>query len=272
MHRWIVKTGERHYPVESITEHLFTRMGNVLGMNMAFTRLMVIEGQIRLCSRLFVTKPEMLVHGAEILSTYLNDQKFVENLTRTNKAIAKQHVTVSDIDSAFESVFGDCYAHHLQRALRKMLLFDAYVGCIDRHLFNWGVIINPLRPSVPPRFSPLFDSARGLYWRHLDGQIDQEARADEWPKNFINNAKCEIGLVPGHESTLLDVAEHIAKHPDASLKRWMLERFTADTLNRIFAVIDNEFAPLLGVRRCGHIKALLQVRHTLFCQRTSLQP
>jgi hypothetical protein len=153
-----------------------------------------------------------------------------------------------------------------------MLLFDAYVGCTDRHLFNWGVIVNSRRPEQRPRFSPLFDSARGLYWRHLDTQIDDESRKPNWPTNFINNAKCEIGLTPGHESTLLDVAEHIARYADNGLQRWMLERFTDATLNRIFAVIDAEFAPLFGSRRCSHLKTILDVRHTLFRQRTSLQP
>lgn len=271
VHRWLVKTGERHYPIESITEHLLTRLGNVVGVNMAFTKLMVIEGQVRLCSRIFVSGSRALVHGAEILSKFLDDPTFVQDLTGKNKNIAKQHVTLSDIDEALGFVYPSS-AEELGQSLRRMLLFDAYVGCTDRHLYNWGVIVNALRPEQRPRFSPLFDSARGLYWRHLDGQIDREVLASTWPTNFINNAKCEIGLTPGHESTLLDVAGHIAEHADNNLRHWMLEKFTGDTLNRIFAVIDVEFAPLLGVRRCGHLKALLQARHTLFCQRTSLQP
>jgi len=69
VHRWLVKTGERHYPIESIREHLFTRLGNVVGVNMAFTKLMVVEGQVRLCSRIFVSGSRTLVHGAEILSS-----------------------------------------------------------------------------------------------------------------------------------------------------------------------------------------------------------
>jgi hypothetical protein len=100
VHRWLVKTGERHDPIESITEHLFTRLGNVVGVNMAFTKLMVIDGQVRLCSRIFVSGSRTLVHGAEILSTFLEDPDFVRDLTRENKNIAKQHVTLDDIDNA----------------------------------------------------------------------------------------------------------------------------------------------------------------------------
>lgn len=53
-HTWtayIAKVGHKWYPMESITEYLLNRIGEVLGLEMAFSRLMVAGEQIRFLSR-----------------------------------------------------------------------------------------------------------------------------------------------------------------------------------------------------------------------------
>src|SRR5205085_5164216 len=83
MHEWpayIAKVGHKLYPNESITEHLLTRIGQVLGMEMARSRLMWVRGQLRFLSEYFLREGEMLVHGAEIFAGYLADKDFVEEV------------------------------------------------------------------------------------------------------------------------------------------------------------------------------------------------
>ncbi len=75
---YIAKVGQKWYPNESITEHLLTRLGQSLGLQIADSRLMWVRGQLRFLSRYFLKPDESLVHGAEIFFGYLADRKFVE--------------------------------------------------------------------------------------------------------------------------------------------------------------------------------------------------
>jgi hypothetical protein len=53
---YIAKLGHKHYPVESITEYLLNRIGEVLGLNMAKSELGWFGGQIRFLSKYFISK------------------------------------------------------------------------------------------------------------------------------------------------------------------------------------------------------------------------
>lgn len=84
---WIAKVGHKHYPNESITEHLLTRVGQTLGHRMADSKLMWFRGQLRFLSRYFLkTRTESLVHGAEIFAGFLADREFVEAVEKQDEA------------------------------------------------------------------------------------------------------------------------------------------------------------------------------------------
>src|ERR1039458_9065379 len=50
---YIAKVGHKFYPNESVTEHLLTRVGQLLGLKMANSRLMWVRGQLRFLSEFF---------------------------------------------------------------------------------------------------------------------------------------------------------------------------------------------------------------------------
>ena len=79
---YIAKVGHKWYPNESITEHLLTRIGQVLGLQMAESSLVSAHGQVRFLSRYFLGRNQNLVHGAEIFAGYLEDKDFVEEVER----------------------------------------------------------------------------------------------------------------------------------------------------------------------------------------------
>ena len=62
--------GHKWYPMESITENLLNRIGVVLGLTMAFSKLAIVNEQIRFFSRYFLRKNEQLMHGAQIYSAF----------------------------------------------------------------------------------------------------------------------------------------------------------------------------------------------------------
>ncbi len=59
----------------------------------------------------------------------------------------------------------------------EMLVFDALVGSMDRHIENWGVIVSDSSPRTI-RFAPIFDSARSMLWNLSDEQLKKLGTLD----------------------------------------------------------------------------------------------
>ena len=68
---YIVKTGDKSYPMESITEQLFTDIGECLGLKIANTFLRFFSGQLKIASKYFLKNNQKLVKGVEIYSESL---------------------------------------------------------------------------------------------------------------------------------------------------------------------------------------------------------
>lgn len=158
--------------MESITEHLLNRFGEVLGLNMAASRLAVIGGQVRFLSRYFLDAPHVqeLVHGANIYAGFLNTgPEFIESVQK--KGASQAIFTVQFTHDALAYTFPVESAELFEQFVR-MLVFDAYVGNNDRHFYNWGIIRN-ISTKERPRFSPIYDTARGLFWNQHEDQLVQ---------------------------------------------------------------------------------------------------
>jgi hypothetical protein len=171
-HNWpahIAKVGQKWYPNESITEHLLTRIGQFLGIEIADSQLMFVRGQLRFLSRYFLKKRESLVHGAEIFAGYLQDEKFVEEVEKKNQA--RDIFTFQFVEDALLDRFPEDVDEILQGFV-KLLGFDALVGNNDRHFYNWGVITD-VAGRTKPRFSPVYDTARALFWNTTDAAIEE---------------------------------------------------------------------------------------------------
>ncbi|MCB1244356.1 MAG: HipA domain-containing protein [Verrucomicrobiae bacterium] len=169
----MAKVGHKYYPNESITEHLLTRVGQALGLNVADSQLMWFRGQLRFLIRYFLRpKCESLVHGAEIFAAYLEDRAFVEEVELNDEA--RNLFTFQFVEQALENRFPD-YWENLLREFTRLLAFDAIVGNNDRHFYNWGVIVD-VTGKRPPSFSPIFDTARALYWNTTESRLAEIAR------------------------------------------------------------------------------------------------
>jgi hypothetical protein len=85
-HKYIAKTAEKWYPIESVTEYIINQLGEELGLGMNTTKLVRCNGQIRFLSKYFLGKDEILFHGAEICGDYLNDREFAEQIAVDNNS------------------------------------------------------------------------------------------------------------------------------------------------------------------------------------------
>ncbi len=126
---YIAKVGHKWYPNESITEHLLTRIGQLLDLKMAESSLVSAHGQIRFLSRYFLGRNQRLEHGAQIFAGYLKDDAFVDEVEQAGAA--QDMFTFQFIKEAIQEQFPD-QARSILKGYTRMLAFDAIVGNNDR--------------------------------------------------------------------------------------------------------------------------------------------
>ena len=203
--KYIAKTAEKWYPVESITEYLINKLGEDLGLKMNVTKLVVANKQIRFLSEFFLLKNELLIHGAEICGDYLNDRDFADEIAK-DKTTARELFTFEFICNALDNRFKR-HSLSLKKELVKMIVFDCLLGNNDRHFYNWGVITNTKKTIKKPIFAPVYDSARGLFWNQSDENIvhiykheqaGQSKKVHNYAKKATPRISCESNKKANH--------------------------------------------------------------------------
>lgn len=256
---YIAKVGHKWYPAESVTEQLITRIGQTLGFRMADSRLMAAAGQIRFLSRYFLRRNESLVHGAEIVAGYLEDEKFVQDVE--NQQLEREIFTFQVLCQSIQTRFpGD--ATGILAEFVRMLALDCLVGNQDRHLYNWGVVVHA-RGLARPTFSPIYDSARGLFWNTPESglaRFEVQARLER----YVKEGNPLIGW-DGESRTLnhFSILSRIASRDDklSSILRCIKP---SQYLNKIGEVLEVEFPELLSTARRRTILRCLDLRFRLF--------
>jgi len=268
-HKWpayIAKVGHKWYPVESIMEQLLTDLGKLYGLKIADSKLAIASGQLRFLSKYFLKKDERLMHGAEIYAANLNeDIKFVEEI-EDNK-MSPQFFTLSFTFEAIKNSFPDQY-ETLFCDLLEMLTFDAITGNNDRHFYNWGVITD-IQDKKPPRFAPIYDTARALFWNFSDDKIYNVTRNDELIdiqiKKYGKNSKPKMGIEkrnnPNHFRFIEESYDRFPKFSHCITK--VIKKAIEDDETKL---IDEEYRYLLSKDRRKLIKDCLNYRQEKLLQ------
>lgn len=263
---YIAKIGHKWYPIESIMEHMLTRIGQVLGFDMADSTLYIVKGQIRFCSKYFLKPEQELVHAADIIARYLNEQpQIVDDID--HHGWSQELLTMQLVE---ESVMGLFYNqwNQIRDKLCDMLLFDALTGNNDRHFYNWG-IVRHVKNLHEPFFSPIYDSARGLGWNRaekfiLNLQHDIKQR-EQFIVKYNQEAQPKIGWQGFTGINHIQMVELLLQHHHCPGEKAQ-KLFTGDNLQLIFTLINREFRNLLSVERIDLIKRLLEARFKAFQQ------
>lgn len=194
--KYIAKVGKKWYPIESIVEYLLNRIGEEIGIKMAESELRLANNQIRFLSKYFLKEGEVLVHGAQIFSAYLDeaDETFVEEIE--SQGLARELFTFQFVIESIRQSFPKNF-DEITKAFLKMLVFDAITGNNDRHFYNWGVIVD-LEGEKEPVFSPVYDTARGLFWNYSENKISnlfhKNGKIDNPQfEKYINNSRPKTG-------------------------------------------------------------------------------
>lgn len=258
---YIAKTGHKWYPVESITEHLLNRLGLVFGIRVAESRLAVINGQLRFLSRYFLdVQKETLAHGAEIFAGYLEDQAFVESVEKAN--LSRQIFTLQFVEKAVFKAFPH-EKDAIMKDLVKLLLFDAMVGNNDRHYYNWAVI-QPFEKHKHARFSPVYDTARGLFWNASDEQLSMRVRQKDvarYVMKYSDGSKPKLGWKDAGDLNHFRMVKEISDSQFYITHDELLDLFRPEMLAEMKDLVNKEFGSLLSAERIMMINDCLDYRY-----------
>ena len=258
---YIAKTAEKWYPVESVMEYMMNRIGQVLGLDMNTCRLVQANGQIRFLSRYFRGENERLVHGAEICGAYLEDMSLAEEIANHKKS-ARELFTFQFVTAAIQSVYPE-HSEILILQLAKMIAFDAITGNDDRHFYNWGVLDSSIKTKKPPKFAPLYDSARGLLWNWSDDNIAANLRnhftGGRKIVKYIQAAAPRISIEGNSAVNHFELLAFLRRfNPDYAT---IINEMTAiRNEEAVLKMLEREFYGLFVRQRCEAITLILKER------------
>lgn len=260
--KYIAKVGHKLYANESITEQLFTRIGETAGFNVAESKLLVFSGQLRFLSKYFLKKNQRLMHGAEIFMAHLEDREFVNEIHQ--KREESVHFTFQYVCQAIQSYFpSNC--EEIIADYIKMLAFDALLGNNDRHHWNWGVVVD-VRNERLPYFSPIYDSARGLFWnlpeRRLKN-IERNKAENQFMEKYCGQSRPQLGWDSNQPNNHFELLQLILeKYPEYAI---VIDHYAEESvLNACFEVLDQEFGNLMSERRQSFIRKYLVLRFSKY--------
>ncbi len=255
---YIAKVGHKWYPVESITEYLMNRIGESIGVNVAESKLMLAGGQIRFLSKFFIDRDsgEELFHGAQIYAAYLGDEKFVDLANeRKEREISRELFSFQFTEESIKNVFVNEWEEIMENYV-TMLVFDAIVGNNDRHFYNWGVI-KSVFGNKKPKFSPIYDTARGLFWNVDERSL--EKYKDIKLKKYIDNAMPRTGWDNCKNVNHFELIGKIF-HEDQRYCDICKNIINKDTYSIIESMILKEFTELLSEKRLNLILKCIKLR------------
>lgn len=258
---FIAKTGHKWYPAESITEYLLNKLGVVFGLNMAKSNIVLAGGQIRFLSKYFIKEEEELIHGADIFAGYMNDKPFIEEIETQN--LSRDFFTVQFAKSAIKFA----YPYHFEEIIKefvKMLIFDAIVGNYDRHFYNWG-IIRHIERDHKPFFSPIYDTARGLFWNFSDSKINDIYKDKKLLKtkveNYCEKSRPKIGWDRENDINHFKLFEKIYNNEFGISKNEIKQLLLRKNFGGFIDLIKKDFVYLLSSERIEIIIECLNYRY-----------
>lgn len=253
--RYIAKVGSKFYPNESITEQLLTRIGQTFGLSIADSKLRIIDGQVRFLSKYFLDQHnEQLTHGAQIFEQCLGKEEYAELAEKKNES---EYFTFQMVCESIRVSFEE-FEIKLVDGLVEMLAYDCLIGHNDRHPYNWGVIV-PIHKVQSPRFSPVFDTARALFWNVPEPRVKQMLSDRKQLETYVGKCAPPFSWDNEPDVDFFRLMGLIWKQFDKYKPH--IDKFLNETaLEQTFRMVDKEFGDLMSTDRRQLIKDCLHLR------------
>lgn len=203
---YIVKSAEKWGSVETLSELLNNLLGNRLSFPMAHAGILRADGTLCFTSKNFQRAGETLIHGSLLL-----EETFDDNLDGVGKKMWDEQRTY-DLELIAEMLHTRCgdKGAGLFSKLLEMIVFDALIGSMDRHLQNWGLLATVTEPQTY-RFAPIFDSARALLWNCDENKLQMLESNEKAFEAYISRARPIMGCAStGKAVNHFELVEHMA--------------------------------------------------------------
>jgi HipA-like C-terminal domain len=156
--RFMVKYPQKFGEQETFTEFFINQLGRVLGFDMAHSGLIRLDGTLAFLTQVFTTTHN-LRHGSLIIEDYFKEERALERVRRREE---QAFYSIDFVVELLRTFVGADFNQILPKFI-QMLVFDALIGSMDRHVQNWGVL-ETIQEPARYQFAPIFDSARALLW------------------------------------------------------------------------------------------------------------
>ena len=201
------------------------------------------------------------MHGAEILSNYLNekDTEFVDGIERIRKT--KEVFDIDDLIEALHNVYPMNQA--ILDGFISINLFDALIGNNDRHFYNWG-IIQHIEGKHEPYFSPIYDTARGLWWNTNEVDVlslhrNFKANKAKFDNYVYKNSLPKVGIKGHSNCNHFEMVKYLDSKKLISEQNRMLLS-DVKILDDCISKINKEFLELISLERMMMIEKVLRLR------------
>jgi hypothetical protein len=215
---------------------------------MAKSKLYIVTGQIRFCSEYFLNKKnQRLIHGADILAAHLRegDATMIEAIDENGWS--QELLTLQFVKQAIEDIFPH-QAKNITIELVELLLFDAIVGNNDRHFFNWGVVKH-LSDKHEPYFSPIYDSARGLFWNITDeyllSLVTNQNKLNDFLVKYHKSNRPKIGWEFDNAINHVQMVQHLIVNDHCSFEK-ARKLFSLENIKKAEYLLNTEFKYLIS--------------------------
>lgn len=270
-----------HGPKECITEALISSVGKLLPVKLAdFCLLRIDRGDqpdVRFMSRYFLGPNDHLLHGDELVAIWLDaDEAEIRDTFARTRVDERNFYTVDFLLEVLDEVCLASESRAVRDGLARMLGFDALIGANDRHPRNWGLIANGYHVGAPMRFSPIFDTARGLFWNHTDQSLlrrirgrGKNGRAD-WIHDYAHRSKPLISCRHHLDRAGInhfDLVRYILAHDrELRLKKPLTSVIRGYSTRRTEACLRQTYGRMLSDFRLSLILDLLNYRHRMLME------
>ena len=253
--------------LDCVTEEIISKIGDLLPLEMAQSKLVRLsKADIRFLSKDFKKRDqEELIHGIEIAAKYFDaTTDDVETAFQLNeKPEEKRFYSLSNVMNFFDGVFKN-QAEQLRRDFIKMVAFDAFIGAPDRHAMNWGVLASHESSQYAVvRFSPVFDTARGLFReisdRDLKEKIEKQGKSG-FIEQYANRSKPILSIDNNVDLNHFNLIKRIFDENKFNDQDALLTIFNAVNICDIKHMLQLKFRRIITQFRMGLICDLLTYR------------
>ena len=196
------------------------------------------------------------------IKTNETDDKIVDELEKDRRTV-RNFFTFQFTENAIKHRFGHGdVGKKLISEFVRMLCFDTITGNNDRHTYNWGIVCD-LSGKRAPCFSPVYDSARGLFWNEHEQRL---ARFKEKQKDgttnlekYIQDSMPRIGWEGVQDPNHFDLSRLI--YQNRPEYRYIFdEMLLPERENALNELLENDFRKLFSLTRYDLIKKCLNLR------------